>query len=252
MKAPAWLFSAESDQAPPSTRVRLGAVRVDATAWAAAPWVLLPLCARRGRAPTEEAPGDARVGSVAPRGGGAGCPPRVQHDQLRRAMIGYAAPLDCAPSQPAARAALKLLAAAAAALGRTPVLPALRCAQPLLQKRCAWLVPPSRDGGSPSACSAGRRAAPTRCSSPPGARRRPNLRARSRRAPPPRSSPRSPPAPSRPPASPRRPRARRRRGCCCSTSASPPPSPPLPTPSSATTRNCSARAARRCATACAA
>ena len=149
MKAPAWLFSAESDQAPPSTRVRLGAVRVDATAWAAAPWVLLHFVCSAwpgsdGRRQAMRAWGRWRHAAVARELPAA----RAKHDQLRRAMIGYAAPLD-APSQPAARAALKLLAAAAAALGRTPVLPALRCAQPLLQKRCAWLVPPSRDGGDP-------------------------------------------------------------------------------------------------------
>ena len=107
------------------------------------------------------------------------------NDQLRRAVIGYAAPLG-APSQPAARAALKLLAAAAAASPHAGA-PRAPCALGRCCRSAARGSPPSRDGGDPEYLLRW----PSGCADamllPAEARAALDPRARSRRAPPPRS-----------------------------------------------------------------
>ena len=167
------------DQAPPSTRVRLGAVRVDATAWAAAPWVLLHFGARRGRPDGRRQAMRAWVGG-ATRRWRASCPPRARSTTSCAARR-LATRRRSTRRRSRRRAALKLLAAAAAALGRTPVLPALRCAAAAAgaaRGSCRPAATAATPVPAPLAVGLRRRDAPPRR----GARRRRNLRAHARAA----------------------------------------------------------------------
>ena len=146
-KAPPWLFSAESDLAPPPWRIHAGAVRVDSRGWGANPppfvlshFVCSAWPGSEGRVQAMRLWGQWRLKAIGRE------LPRLYSDAraLRSVMVGLARPV--AQSRAGSRngklneagAFARLVLALGMATGRTPVLPALRCEEDQLTRRCVW------------------------------------------------------------------------------------------------------------------
>ena len=164
--APPWLFSAESDFAPPPWPLLGGSVRVDSRGWGAAspPWVLAHFVCSAW-------PGsDGRVQAMRlwrrwhaiAIGSELSERARAWHEQ-RRYMVGLARPAG-ASSLTEAAAWARLVLMAAALSGRTPVLPWVDCHHDHLRDRCVWQAEaPQAEAlaSKPSGDIASRRAPPT-------------------------------------------------------------------------------------------
>ena len=159
-KAPPWLFSAESDLAPPPWGILGGGVRVDSRGWGAAPppWVLTHfVCSAwpgaAGREQAMRAWGHWRARAIS-----RDLPEYARTWRAARSlMVGLAAPVAHIPDlagkfddvMVGAYEWARLVIAMAAGTGRTPVLPAMTCDEQMLRSRSFWQV---RRNASLSTC----------------------------------------------------------------------------------------------------
>jgi len=158
-KAPPWLFSAESDMSPPAWKLHAQGVRVESRSWGARPppWVLLHFVCSAwphsdGRKQALRAWGfwaDRAIEAALPE-------VRQSAQRLRAAMVELARPVR-ARSLAEVRQWMRVLVGIALRTGRTPVLPYMECAQPLLSARCLWVVHHAEDGAGANRSAAGYR-----------------------------------------------------------------------------------------------
>ena len=144
-KAPPWLFSAESDLAPPPWWLLTRGVRVDSRGWGAMPppWVVAHFVCTAwpgsdGREQAMRVWGHWRAKAI-----GRDLPEEYHAwREARVRMVGLARPVSqqSEHSLDEAAAWVRLVVALALATGRTPVLPAMHCAEKQLLNRCVWQV----------------------------------------------------------------------------------------------------------------